>query len=340
MIGLLLLLGLGASFVLFDLFDTSDVEQEVDEIDPNEAQALLDENAVEQLRLDLLSDDNLTALDENLEVETEPDLTLSYEEIEGTSGDDLIQTQPETVVTFGGGGDDTILGSDSTYENVFGDEGDDVIFGVGGEDLLLGGDGDDLISGGDGDDELVGEDGTDTIFGGAGDDLIYDGFGNGETLAGLEGLSGGTGNDQIWVTDGLNIVSLGEGSDGLAVVGENSEFENNPIAVVTDFDPEEDALVLSVNVSDDDLITENSQMLSYSLQEIVTNLGPATVVIPAVNDESLASDLESASIGVAVLQGVTIAELEDANIAVLLTDGDHNSNDEGSVRDILNSATA
>jgi hypothetical protein len=114
--------------------------------------------------------------------------------------DSLTSSQLEptsaTVITAtinGGGGDDTIFGSDRALdysETLNGDDGDDIIWAGADADVCNGGDGEDTIAGGGGDDLISGGAGNDTISGGDGDDEIY---GN----AGADKISGGNDNDVI-----------------------------------------------------------------------------------------------------------------------------------------------
>jgi Ca2+-binding RTX toxin-like protein len=83
----------------------------------------------------------------------------------------------------GRGGNDTLFGANGFSDDLFGEEGNDVIHGGGGPDDIRGGPGDDLLFGDDGNDTfemvttLERNDGSDTIDGGAGFDFIdYDNF--------------------------------------------------------------------------------------------------------------------------------------------------------------------
>jgi len=113
-------------------------------------------------------------------------------------------------------------------QNLFGDEGDDVVFGgimsdyiSGGKDkdTLYGMDGHDLIDGGTEADTINGGTGNDTLMGGAGDDLIA---GNGFqrlpsqlTLPDDDIIYGGDGTDTISGDEGNDYLDGGAGSDTL-----------------------------------------------------------------------------------------------------------------------------
>jgi serralysin len=94
-----------------------------------------------------------------------------FNEITGTSGDD-------------------ILSGTSRAEIIVGEDGNDTIRGLGGDDLLFGSNGNDKIYGGDGNDRIYGRDGTDQLSGDAGDDVLIGGFRN-------DVLTGGVGKDQF-----------------------------------------------------------------------------------------------------------------------------------------------
>ena len=99
--------------------------------------------------------------------------------------------------------DDTIRGGDveSSFEVIWGGQGDDCINGLKGHEILLGGPGNDEIHGGDQHELIVGGDGDDAIFAGYGDD--YD-ITIGAVTVGLElgsVIFGGEGDDVISGSD-------------------------------------------------------------------------------------------------------------------------------------------
>ena len=65
-----------------------------------------------------------------------------------------------------------------TWNSIYGTYGDDELYGGDGDDNLQGGSGDDVISGGAGDDTLDGGDGDDSLYGGFGTDDVFGGNGN------------------------------------------------------------------------------------------------------------------------------------------------------------------
>jgi Ca2+-binding RTX toxin-like protein len=92
-----------------------------------------------------------------------------------------------TAPTFGGPGDDVIVGNGLDNE-IYGNGGNDLICGGGGNDKLDGGDGLDVVFGEAGNDRLRGGDGRDVLFGNDGDDTM-------DGQAAVDVLDGGFGTD-------------------------------------------------------------------------------------------------------------------------------------------------
>lgn len=327
----------GAISGLYDLLqddiDTNDIEEDLD---------LQDEATITELEEAFVNDPTLA---QGSDI-PEEDLLIPYEDTDwssnnGTDGDDFIAFPEdlgagEADPIFGNGGDDVLLGSntDETYDVLFGDEGDDTIFGRGGFDQIFGGDGDDTLSGGDGGDLIVAGNGSDVVYGGAGDDTIYDGDnitdndGATSDADSYDVIIAGDGDDGVIIEDGINLVSLGDGSDHLMVHGESGETVG---AVVTDFDPNEDALLIGAYSEDIDLPTGTSGIaLDYSLTEIETSLGTGTFVQPVVD----ADDLEHTTGGYAFLLGVSPEQLQDAEIQVILTSDESVTSDASSIQSV------
>lgn len=140
--------------------------------------------------------------------------TNNYDEIYGTSGDDVIAAGAGGDQIYGLSGDDVICGG----------PGPDVIFGDSGSDVLIGGaDGDQLNADGrlgesnnamvfpedSGDDEVYGGAGDDQVRGQPGDDLI----------------SGGPGDDSLNASIGSDRVIGGDGTDRVTYFEERGPVE-------------------------------------------------------------------------------------------------------------------
>lgn len=155
--------------------------------------------------------------------------------------------------TFGGEGDDTLVGTtgrdaivgldgndfiDGAFDDdsLFGNMGSDSLFGNEGNDFLAGGRDGDFLSGGSGDDVINGNLGPDAMVGGSGNDILDGGDGSddilGETgndvLAGGSGtdtLTGGVGNDLYILQGGeFDIMNFVDGEDVIGLPG-NLSFE-------------------------------------------------------------------------------------------------------------------
>lgn len=152
---------------------------------------------------------------------------VDEDEIYGGLGDDYIEGGSDSDLIFGNEGNDIIYGDNAFFTGlgedgddvIYGGLGDDLIYGEGGADSLYGGVGDDEIFGGLGDDEIFGNEGDDIIFGEEGDDTIYGG-------AGSDTLTGGTGEDVF-------------------VFEPATDFTNEYVDIITDFDVNEDRIDLS-----------------------------------------------------------------------------------------------
>ncbi len=322
---------LGSLFGLLNLSD-EDATAAIDDEDLGEDLPLLDETGIDLLE-QAFADDPLLAQGP---VADEDDVLAIFEgnndfsQIEGTDGPDFIGIPAgvdDADAAFGGGGDDVLMGNEF-YNPMFGEDGDDVIFGGGEGDYLFGEAGDDTVSGGEGGDLVIGGTGSDVLYGGAGDDNIYDNGDGRIDAAESDVIVAGDGNDGIVIEDGINLVSLGEGLDHVTI---HTTSDDDPGAVITDFDPDEDSLLLGVHAEDFDLPEgTNSQELTFVLREVETELGTGTLVEPAVEDEATAEALEGSSVSFAFLLGVTPQELADTEIRAVLTSGESANNaDDG-----------
>ena len=125
---------------------------------------------------------------------------------------------------FGGSGNDTISGSNSTGAGltqilgdfVFGSEGNDNASGNGGFDFIFGGDGNDTLSGNKSFDLVFGNQGNDTVNGNEGIDLVSGDKGD-DQVYGQAGafdlLLGGQGNDAMFGGDGVDLMFGSQGTD-------------------------------------------------------------------------------------------------------------------------------
>ena len=131
----------------------------------------------------------------------------SGQEIRGGDGDDIIcgSVGPDRILA--GAGDDTVLAGNGN-DTIDGLTGADTLDGGFGRDAIAGGSGDDDITGGPGNDTIASNTGDDAVVGGGGDDAITGGYGD-------DTLSGGIGNDAIDGNVGEDLLTGNEGSDTL-----------------------------------------------------------------------------------------------------------------------------
>ncbi|HRX36135.1 MAG TPA: calcium-binding protein [Aestuariivirga sp.] len=144
-------------------------------------------------------------------------LTTAERRYDARGGADYIQAEYSTrSVIDGGGGDDSLYGSQKSdiliggggRDYLFGDAQNDVLVGGRGGDYLYGGDGADQILGGIGADYLKGDNGSDLIHGEEGDDTLIGG-------AGDDQLFGDYDNDWLEIDDGNDLLDGGDGQDTL-----------------------------------------------------------------------------------------------------------------------------
>ena len=83
------------------------------------------------------------------------------------------------------------------FDELRGEEGNDVIYGGGGRDRIGGGKGDDEVHGGLGNDRITGGKGVDTLYGDNGNDTLCDN----DEAGGPHFMDGGNGNDKLWLDD-------------------------------------------------------------------------------------------------------------------------------------------
>ena len=276
MLGMLGLLGLsllGASFI----FDGSDAAEDVET--SADDQITDDINDTPSNDSDLLAQDYLienaetgpvlaTSETSDQQINNLADL-LEDEDVQfGDEGEDIIwgNDADETIIGYessdtidGGAGNDFLSGNQGN-DTLSGNDGDDRLYGGEDDDTLIGGDGDDLLNGqtgndtlhgGNDNDSLNGEDGDDVLQGGTGNDTLRGGDGNDQLMGGSgqdylfggngsDTLDGGADNDTLLLQSG-NIATGGAGDDTFILGDEGSE---DGVAEITDFNSEEDSLVL------------------------------------------------------------------------------------------------
>ena len=148
--------------------------------------------------------------------------------MDGGAGNDDLYGEDGHDIIYGGTGNDKLNG----------DAGNDVLFGGTGTDTLSGNTGNDTLYGEAGDDFLYGDEGHDKLFGGSGKDILSGGDGN-DTLYGEDGndkLFGGTGNDILFGGTGDDELTGGSGKD--IFVYNNGDGKD----IIADYDSGEDLI--------------------------------------------------------------------------------------------------
>jgi len=123
----------------------------------------------------------------------------------GGDGDDVLVGTDMGELMNGGAGDDRIA-SGAGADQVNGGTGDDFVIAGPGADIVAAGSGNDTVAAGYGDDRIWGMDGDDALLGEAGDDFIAGQIGD-------DRLMGGAGIDVLFGNDGDDILNGGRGSD-------------------------------------------------------------------------------------------------------------------------------
>ncbi|NEP45730.1 MAG: calcium-binding protein [Okeania sp. SIO2H7] len=165
----------------------------------------------------------------------------------GLNGDDTMGGSAAADLIRGGKGDDDILGNGSD-DRLFGDKNRDFLDGGLGNDTLRGGKGVDLLFGGEGADTLIGEVDVDIYKGGGGSDSFV------------------LRRDQAGLVQDLGIINIIPG------LPDNIQL---PDAIVTDFNPAEDSLLLTEGLTKADLTFEEFN----SFNEFNVN---ANVILPII----------------------------------------------------------
>lgn len=149
----------------------------------------------------------------------------SFSEIElvaGGTGDDVIDASATSFQTIWGGEGNNILYGGSSTDTLAAGSGSDTMYGNAGDDTILFGAGGGVVYGGAGNDYIddnygTQDTGTDTIYGGDGDDTIFSGLDNDVIYGGTgsDWMSGEGGDDTLYGGDAGDVMSGGEGNDRL-----------------------------------------------------------------------------------------------------------------------------
>ncbi|WP_088892125.1 type I secretion C-terminal target domain-containing protein [Leptolyngbya ohadii] len=134
----------------------------------------------------------------------------SFNEIIGTPGNDVLRGTNRPDLIEGRAGNDRLL-AEGASDSLFGDGGNDRLFGGRRDDRLFGGNGNDRLFGDQGNDELSGGSGRDELRGNNGNDVLEGG-------AARDSLFGGNGADRL-VGQGARDLLLGGRGDDVLIGG-------------------------------------------------------------------------------------------------------------------------
>jgi len=135
------------------------------------------------------------------------------------------------VAVLGGPGNDRVIGSDSAFNLILGEEGKDRAKGGARRDILSGGAGNDKLAGLGRRDRVLGKGGHDTLDGGNGRDLLSGNAGNDLLRGGAGGdlLGGGPGMDRLRGGPGADTLVGGLGRDSLdGGPGRDQQYQEKP----------------------------------------------------------------------------------------------------------------
>jgi len=188
------------------------------------------------------------------------------------------------VINFNSGGIDDLFissnGGDLNFESSddlsISSNGGELISGSIDDDILASLDGNDTLFGKEGDDILAGVDGNDSLSGGAGNDTL-NGGGSGfkdDTIfitadtSGIDTLTGGAGED-LFILGGKSASELENNSDSIVYYDEAGDDD---LAIITDFNPTEDVIMLGASANDYSLVNLPASSELYFGNELVATL--------------------------------------------------------------------
>ncbi|MEO9684016.1 MAG: calcium-binding protein [Tateyamaria sp.] len=315
-----------------EIEDQEDFQSDEEFIHPNDDETLSGENA-EHLppEVAILSIDSAEWVSEevpSLDVSQISSITDSTEPLnisDGSASELINLSNHANVIVYSGEGDTVFGGETGGAEDIFvslstggaqviGGDSDGIFLSSGQGDDIFAGAGHDFLLSGIESSTLDGGDGNDTIFGSystyfeSSSDTTYDELTDGST----DVIYGGRGDDLIYASSG-DVVSTGQGSDVVNVFGAG--------AVLTDFDPVEDRL--TVTLENTVLFSEGedfllSQFNTVEENEQISVYFKDTLIVKLSNSETLDIGLrfgrgETAEL-VSILSGEVV---EDAAVLIV-----------------------
>ncbi|NJK36521.1 MAG: calcium-binding protein [Oscillatoriales cyanobacterium RM2_1_1] len=172
-------------------------------------------------------------------------------------------------------GSDSLVGT-LNDDFIYGRSGNDTVSSFTGNDFLNGEFGNDLLFSGQGDDIGIGDIGNDTIFGDVGLDSVYGGGGSDVLFGNIDNdtVFGDQNDDTLYGGAGDDILSGGSGSD--VILGDRGDDTITGISrrgagvtLISDFNPEEDQILLPGNSSQYELNRFEDLLVSFPGQAVI-----------------------------------------------------------------------
>lgn len=196
---------------------------------------------------------------------------------------------------FALGGNDFIVGA-SDADRISGDDGNDRLLGGGNSDTLFGGIENDLLNGGIGNDILFGDSGNDTLQGGKGGDL----------------LNGGKGADVLSGDGGKDTLTGGLGPDTFVLRSDSAVIDPAAADIITDFNSFVDAIGLTDNLTETDLILEEIS-IAPGISNTLIKIRQSGAILGLVANAS-PKDLSGRFISATAVLGNQLSQARDLGI--------------------------
>jgi len=196
---------------------------------------------------------------------------------------------------FALGGNDFIVGSPDA-DRLSGDNGNDRLLGGSNSDTLFGGVGNDLLNGGAGNDILFGDFGSDTLQGGRGDDA----------------LNGGNGSDVLVGDAGKDMLTGGLGPDTFVLRSNSAVSDPAAADIITDFNSFVDAIGLTDNLTEADLILEEIS-IAPGISNTLIKIRQSNAILGLVANAS-PEDLADTFISASTVLGNQLSQARDLGV--------------------------
>jgi subtilisin family serine protease len=179
------------------------------------------------------------------------------------------------------------------------------LFALGGNDLIVGASDADRISGDNGNDRLLGGRNSDILFGGSGSDTLQGGKGD-------DALNGGNGSDVLVGDGGKDTLTGGLGLDTFVLRSESAVFDPATADIITDFNSFVDAIGLTGNITEADLILEQIA-IAPNISNTLIKIRESGAILGLVANAS-PQDLTDTFISATAVLGNQLSQARDLGI--------------------------